>query len=115
LNLLPGEDAAFDFIGDALPREDFLADMHAAWLEHGEAVIDRLVVERPEVFLLAMLKIAQVHRVEVNRSEEFGRPSSREEASRRLEERWGPAARKMFENFLAKVDKLERQGLVAGA
>ena len=38
--------------------------MHA-WLEHGPNVIDRLIAERPEVFLLAMLKIAQVHRVEV--------------------------------------------------
>jgi hypothetical protein len=45
--------------------EDFLADMHAAWLQHGQNVIDRLISERPDVFLLAMLKIAQVHRVEV--------------------------------------------------
>jgi hypothetical protein len=45
--------------------EDFLSDMHAAWLERGPEVIDRLIAERPEVYLLAMLKIAQVHRVEV--------------------------------------------------
>ena len=36
--------------------------MHVAWLERGQEVIDRLIAERPEVFLLAMLKIAQVHR-----------------------------------------------------
>lgn len=88
--------------------EDFLGDMHAAWLEHGREVIDRLIVERPEVYLLAMLKIAQVHRVEVGQPEPLDRPSSKEEALRRLEERWGPAARKMLEDFLAKVEKLER-------
>jgi hypothetical protein len=95
--------------------EDFLADMHAAWLEHGQNVIDRLITERPDVFLLAMLKIAQVHRVEVGRPSEFDRPCSRDEALRVLEERHGPVARKMFKNFLTKMDKLEKSGLLAGA
>ena len=49
---------------------------HAAWLEHGPEVIDRLIAERPEIFLLAMLKIANVHRVEIGQPEEFDRPSS---------------------------------------
>ena len=49
--------------------EDFLVDMHVAWLERGQEVIDRLIAERPEIFLMAMLKIAQVHRVEVVRPE----------------------------------------------
>ncbi len=89
-------------------REDFLCDMHAAWLEHGPEVIDRLIAERPEIFLMAMLKITQVHRVELGRPEEFDRPSSKEEALRRLEQSSGPKARKMFEDFLAKVEKLER-------
>ncbi|MGO8841307.1 MAG: hypothetical protein ACLQF1_09310 [Methyloceanibacter sp.] len=82
--------------------------MHAAWLEHGPEVIDRLIAERPEIFLMAMLKITQVHRVELGRPEEFDRPSSKEEALRRLEQSSGPKARKMFEDFLAKVEKLER-------
>ena len=71
-------------------RDDFLADMHAAWLEHGPDVIDRLIAERPEIFLMAMLKIAQVHRVEIGQPEEFGQPSSKEEALRLLEQRAGP-------------------------
>ena len=73
-------------------------------------MIDWLIAERPEVFLLAMLKITQVHRVELDRPENFDRPRSREEALQRLEQSAGPKARKMLENFLAKVEKLERSG-----
>ena len=80
-------------------RDDFFADMHAAWLERGPEVIDRLIAERPEIFLMAMLKITQVHRVEIGQPEEFGQPSSKEEALRRLEQRAGPKARKMLEEF----------------
>jgi hypothetical protein len=54
-----------------------------------------------------MVKLAQVRRVELGRPTEFDLPSSREEALRRLEERAGPVARKMLENFLAQVAKLE--------
>ena len=89
-------------------RDDFFADMHTAWLERGPEVIDRLIAERPEIFLLAMLKIANVHRVEIGQPEEFDRPSSKEEALRLLEQRAGPKARRMLESFLAKVEKLER-------
>jgi hypothetical protein len=71
-------------------------------------VIDRIIAERPEVFLLAMLKLAQVYRVEVGQPSQFDRPATKEEALRRLEERRGPAARKMFEDFIAQVEKLER-------
>jgi hypothetical protein len=89
-------------------RENFFADMYAAWLEHGREVIDWLIAERPEIFLLAMLKIANVHRVEIGQPEEFDRPSSKEEALRLLEQRAGPKARKTLESFLDKIDKLER-------
>ena len=86
----------------------FFADMHGAWLERGREVICRLIAERPEIFLMAMLKITQVHRVQVGQPENFDRPSSKEEALRRLEQSSGPKARKMLEDFLAKVEKLER-------
>jgi hypothetical protein len=39
------------------PGEDFFADIHGAWLERGREVIYRLIAERPEIFLMAMLKI----------------------------------------------------------
>ena len=77
--------------------------MHAAWLEHGPNVINRLIADQPEVFLQAILKIAQVHRVEVGRPEAFDRPRTREEALQRLEESAGPEARKLLEGFLKKT------------
>ena len=67
-------------------REDFFTDMHAAWLESGREVINRLIAERPEVFLLAMLKITQVHRVEFDRPDP---PLSEQEALQRLEQSSG--------------------------
>jgi len=87
--------------------EDFLGDMHATWLERGRAVIDRIIAERPEVYLLAMLKLAQVYRVEVGQPSEFDRAATKEEALQRLEERHGPQARKMFEDFMSQVEKLK--------
>ena len=35
--------------------EEFLGDLHAAWHEHGREAIDRVVAERPEVFLTRRL------------------------------------------------------------
>jgi hypothetical protein len=90
--------------------EDFLRDIHVAWTSHGSAVLDRIITDRPDIFFLAMTKLAQVYRVELGKPQELGGPCSREEALRRLEERSGSKARKMFERFLARIDKLERSG-----
>ena len=87
-------------------RDDFFADMHAAWLERGPEVINRLIAERPEIFLMAMLKITQVNRVEVWSGPRMSRPARRRHCSAWSNAR--PKARKMLEDFLAKVEKLER-------
>src|SRR5262249_34532510 len=109
-----GEAGAFDASGPGRPlgsrnklSEDFLCDMHVAWTEHASAVLDRIITDRPEIFFLAMTKLAQIYRVELGKPQELGGPCSREEALRRLEERSGSKARKMFERFLARIDKLE--------
>ena len=63
--------------------------------------------------ILPLLKVTQVHRLEVSRpDEDFVRPSSKDEALWLLEKRAGPRARKMLEDFLAKVEKLERTGQI---
>ena len=91
--------------------EDFLRDLHVAWTAHGSAVLDRIITDRPEIFFLAMTKLALAHRVEQDQPQEFDdRPRPREQALQLLEQRAGPKARKMFERFLARIDKLERSG-----
>jgi hypothetical protein len=93
----------------------FLGDMHAAWLERGRAVIDRVIVERPELFLQAMVKLAQGHRVELGQPRKFHEPRTYEQILQQLEDRAGPAARKLFETFLRKMRRLEaeHQGMPA--
>jgi hypothetical protein len=89
--------------------EDFLRDLHVAWTTHGSAVLDRIITDRPEILFLAMTKLALVHPVEQSQPQEFDyRPRPREQALEMLEQRAGPKARKMFERFLARIDKLER-------
>jgi hypothetical protein len=88
--------------------EDFFADLHAAWQEHGREAIDRVVAERPEAFLAIVARTIDVRRVELGQPGEFDRVRTREEISQRLEERAGPAARKLFDQFVARLEKLER-------
>jgi hypothetical protein len=88
--------------------EQFLADFQEDWEQHGKTIFQIMREKFPDVYFQCLVKLAQVHRVEVGQPMEFDRPSSREEALRRLEERAGPVARKMLENFLTKVEKLER-------
>ncbi len=51
--------------------EDFLGDLLAAWQEHGREAIDRVVAERPEVFLTIVAKTIDVRRIEVGQAGEF--------------------------------------------
>jgi hypothetical protein len=88
--------------------EDFLRDLHVAWTTHGSAALDRIITDRPEILFLAMTKLALVQPVEQSQPQDFDRPRPREQALEKLEQRAGPKARKMFERFLARIDKLER-------
>ncbi len=54
--------------------EDFLGDVHAAWLKHGSAVLDRVAAEQPEVFLAIVARTIDVRRVELGQPGEFDRP-----------------------------------------
>ena len=42
--------------------EDFFADLHAAWKEHGRAAIYRVIAERPEAFLAIVARTIDVRR-----------------------------------------------------
>lgn len=83
--------------------EVFLVDIHAAWLEHGR------LGHRPieGLFLLAMLKIARLHRVEVGRPDELDRPCSHD-AWRRLEEQPGAKSVENVGAFPREGEKRQR-------
>jgi hypothetical protein len=87
--------------------EQFLADLQEDWEQHGKAIFQIMREQFPDVYFQSLVKLAQVHRVELGQPREFDRPCSREEALQRLERSAGPVARKMLEDFLAQVDKLE--------
>jgi hypothetical protein len=91
-------------------NEDFLCDLHAAWLEHGNKVLDRVIAERPEVFFQAMVKLTLVHRVEVGGPQAFDKPRTVEEALDQLEERVGRQGRREFEKFLRSGVRRRRTG-----
>ena len=62
----------------------------------------------PRLYFSALVQLAKVLEVQHEKVEAFdAQPRPREEALRKLEERAGPDARKLFEAFLRKIDKLE--------
>jgi hypothetical protein len=88
--------------------EDFFCDLHAAWQEHGREAIDRVIAERPEAFLAIVARTIDVRRVEVGRPGEFQLALSKEKILQKLEEQSGPEARRLFEEFIERVEKLDR-------
>jgi hypothetical protein len=89
--------------------EDFLRDWQEDWKQHGEEIFEIMREKFPEIYFQCMVKFALVHRIEQGQPQEFDdRPRPREQALEMLEQRAGPKARKMFERFLARIDKLER-------
>ena len=72
-------------------------------------MFDRVIADRPEVFLQAMVKLALVHRVEVGGPKAFDKPRTVEEALDQLEGRVGPRGRREFEKFLRRMGRLEAE------
>ena len=87
----------------------FLADFAADYEQHGVKVI-QLVRERyPVEYFKSLVKLAQVMKIEIGPVGAFDRPSTTAEALDRLEQRAGPKARAMLEQFLGKTVKIEQQ------
>ena len=61
----------------------------------------------PTHYWAGLITLAKVLKIEIGKPHDFDRPSTKEEALDRLERTAGPHARKMLEDFLAKVEKLE--------
>ena len=87
--------------------EDFVGDLHAAWLERGREAIDRVIDERPEAFLGIVAKTIDVRRVELGQPGEFSRLPNKQAILDKLEQQAGPQARELFEKFARDFEKLQ--------
>jgi hypothetical protein len=89
--------------------ENFIGDVHAAWLERGREAIDRVIDERPEAFLTVVAKTIDVRRVEIGQPGEFSRLPNKQAILERLEQQSGPQARELFERFVRDMDRLQAE------
>ena len=88
--------------------QDFLGDLQEDWDQHGPEIL-RIIREKfPEIYFQSLVKLAMIHCVELGPPQVFEQPRTREEVLHKMEERSGLAGRKMLEEFLVRMDKLER-------
>jgi hypothetical protein len=89
----------------------FLLSLQVVWEELGDDILRRVAASHPELLLMAMCKIAAVQRIEVGQPDDFSGLKSKQAIEEKLEERAGPEVRKLFEQFIKKVEALkEREG-----
>jgi hypothetical protein len=88
---------------------EFLLDLQHHWRRVGQQVLDVVAERHPELYFAAMVKLARVLKVEVGGPGEFAKLGSKEEIVKKLEERSGPEARKLFEKFVRDLEKLQAQ------
>ena len=85
----------------------FLADFARDYDEHGKAIFELMRQRYPTVYFNTLVKLAQVLKIEVGPVGAFDRPATTAEALDRLEQRAGPQARAMLEQFLEHVKEVE--------
>jgi hypothetical protein len=95
----------------------FMADVERAWRKHGPKVLDVLAEKYPQAFFAGMVAMTKVIRWETGAdAASFSRTMTPEQVMDKLEERVGPEGRKLFEQFIRKVNILQaKQQLEAQA
>ena len=88
--------------------QDFLGDLQEDWDQHGPEILRIMREKFPEIYFQSLVKLAMIHRIELGPPQTFEQPRTREEVLQKMEERAGPAGRKMLAKFLNRLDKLER-------
>jgi hypothetical protein len=95
-------------------RGNFLARFNQHYLNKPDDEIFELIYrEDPRLYFQSLVQLAKVLRIEHEHGKPGAfddRPRPREEALAELERRAGTDARKLFEAFLKKIDKLEELG-----
>jgi 2-polyprenyl-3-methyl-5-hydroxy-6-metoxy-1,4-benzoquinol methylase len=87
----------------------FLADLEEDWRQHGKEIFPVLREKYPQAYFQGIMSLARIIRWDVDRTGAFDRTLSPEEIMDKLEQRVGPEGRKLFEQFLRKVNKLQAQ------
>jgi 2-polyprenyl-3-methyl-5-hydroxy-6-metoxy-1,4-benzoquinol methylase len=87
----------------------FLADLEEDWRQRGKEIFPVLREKYPQAYFQDMVSLARIIRWEVDPTRAFDRTLSPEEIMDKLEEPVGPEGRKLFEQFLRKVNKLQVQ------
>jgi hypothetical protein len=87
----------------------FLADLEEDWRHHGKKIFTVLREKYPQAYFQGIVSLARIIRWDVDPPGVFDRALSPEEIMDKLEERVGPKGRKLFEQFLRKVNKLQVQ------
>ena len=87
----------------------FLADFEQHWREHGREVLDRLAEKYPQAYFRGAVALSKAIKWETADEEAADGAMTPDEIMDKLEERVGPKGRKLFEQFLRKVNKLQAQ------
>ena len=85
----------------------FLADLQEDYELCGKGIFALMRKRFPTKYFDALVSLAKVHRIELGPPGSFDRPATTEEALDRLEQRAGPQARAMLEQFLEQVKEVE--------
>ena len=85
----------------------FLADLQEDYELYGKGIFALMRERFPTKYFDALVSLAKVHRIELGPPGSFDRPASTAEALDRLEQRAGPQARTMLEQFLEQVKEVE--------
>ena len=89
----------------------FLADLQEDYELYGKGIFALMRERFPTKYFDALVSLAKVHRIEVSPPDSFDRPATTAEALDRLEQRAGPQARAMLEQFLEQVKDMEAKYL----
>jgi hypothetical protein len=87
----------------------FLADLQADYETYGKRIFAVMRERFPTKYFDALVSLAKVHRIELGPPGAFDRPQTTEEALDRLEQRAGPHARAMLEDFLKRIREHEEE------
>ena len=88
---------------------EFLLDLQRYWRDYGMDILIRTGERFPELIVAAQVKLAKVTRVEIGNAGEFSAVADKAEIAKKLEDRAGPEARKLFEKFTRDLAKLQQK------